>query len=106
MFNALIAAAALLTINPEPAPEDGVLQLCTNIGNLSETIMDSRQRGGSMSDMIRLASTNGRLRELTVIIIEQAFEVPRFNTPENRRRAVVDFRNEKEAECFRALRDE
>jgi hypothetical protein len=101
----LLAAAALLALTTAPAPAETPLEACAMIGELAEAIMDGRQSGMAMSTMMGIVpAKEDPARDLIAALIAEAYDSPRFGTPQNQRRAVQDFRNNVEAQCFKAVK--
>jgi hypothetical protein len=69
---------------------------CERVGRLAELTMEARQLGEPMSSMMAIAQT-GTMR----ILVERAYEMPALYSPEARKRAIREFRNEAELECYR-----
>ena len=92
----LILALAFTT----PALAQTASETCPPIGDLAESIMEARQSGAAMSDMMAVADGN----EFVEGLVLTAFEAPRYTTPEFRRREIENFRNTIEAMCYSAFR--
>lgn len=92
-MNMTLAALVLATTPVTEAPIDA----CMTLGNLAETIMENRQAGTSMSQIMAVAET-----ELMRLLVIEAYNVPRMSVPDNQRREVEDFRNMVEAMCYQA----
>lgn len=75
-------------------------ETCPVIGELAESIMEARQSGVSVSDMMAVADGN----EFFEGLVLTAFESPRYTTEEYRLREAQDFRNAVEAMCYSAFR--
>ena len=88
-FAALAFVAATSEIDTPPDP-------CQAVGSLAAQIMDHRQAGTSMSDLMAAA---GHI-ELARLLIIEAYNIPRMSVPENQLREVQDFRNMAEAMCY------
>lgn len=101
--------------DPVPKTADGRFPLnkafCeAAIGNHAALIMRSRLRGDSMSDTEQYLEKIGANESdyVSKIVAEEmmltALESPRWNTPENQKRAVEEFRNKWTVACLRAPR--
>lgn len=102
MFAAL-GTQALAVATDAGEDEFNSIEFCIVMGTIAETVMEYRQEGGSMSNMMQVMSnmdSDPALTELSMQIVRDAFEIPRFSSPEYQRREIVDFRNEVEAVCF------
>lgn len=94
LFLALVIAAA----TPVAAEEEKTH--CEQVSRLATFVMESRQEGMSLSDVLSLAK--GMVIEKTVkIMAMQAYDVPRFNMPENQKIRVTEFANEWHLSCLR-----
>jgi hypothetical protein len=71
---------------------------CADVGKLAQTVMDSRQAGVTMSDMMDVVDGIKALQNL----VRMAYDKPRMSTEEMMTRSAQDFRNEVEAVCYRA----
>ena len=69
---------------------------CLTLGVISTTVMEARQRGVSIGDLMVVAKES----ELLQAIILAAYQVPRFNTEEYQQQAVADFGNEVMLACY------
>ena len=78
------------------------LGLCTAIGELAAVVMELRQQGGSYASMYATAlqSDDESIRQVNITMIEQAFQVPRYQSDRYRSEAVADFRNQWEQGCI------
>lgn len=95
-----IVAAALATLAPTNCFADKkptADQLCAIKGSLAGVVMQMRQLGKPMRDQMKMIPTlAGGSREMVL----QAYKHPRYSTSEMQARAVEDFQNEIELECF------
>lgn len=73
---------------------EGKKLTCEDLENLARSVMNSRQSGVSMSDMVKVAP------EFKWMIIA-AFEQPRFSTEENQTEASQDFANTIALACYK-----
>lgn len=104
-----IAAMAALTggpMRPATAQDATTKDVCAALGYLAETIMQERQNGGTMSDMMaRLEGADAPepFKEFARAAMIDAFAAPRFSSDGERARIVTDFRNSAELLCYRGL---
>ena len=77
---------ALTLIASMPATAQ-VSEFCKSITDISETIMEKRQDGVKMIDMLNLVKDNGVVKD----IVLDAYDFPKFSTDENKREMVSDF---------------
>lgn len=101
------AALALTLITPGTASPltQAELDGCTDMGRIAAAIMEERQNGRPLSDIIAL--TTGRDYAQPVIDLVQglaviAYQSPRYRGDQAQQEAIQDFRNMVESECFAA----
>jgi hypothetical protein len=79
--------------------------VCTDLGNVSEKIMESRQINVPITDMMKLAENFNAVNEQWVQIVKSitidAYSLPRFTTVQYQKDAIRDFRNKWETMCYR-----
>ena len=95
----------MLTTNAN-ADDDDWQEICQGWGTLAEAVMDGRQAGVSMQDMIDAVITEDTDSLILDLVIE-AYESPRYSVPENQRREIQDFKNKWYLGCvkvFQAVR--
>ena len=85
-------AASLLLLSPAQGAQT---DLCAEISAVAEHIMDGRQSGVPIRDL--MAEVPDAFRELVI----EAYERPRFTTPQRRQSAVTDFGNKVYLICDR-----
>lgn len=101
MFTTLIIAAVTAT---QPVTADTI---CPRLGETGQLVMENRQDGVAMSEQMgALEGEQNALANVIRGIIRAAYEEPRWNTEENQRRAVEEFRNEIESNCYEAFADD
>lgn len=76
---------------------------CEMYSSLAETVMEARQAGLPMSDMMDLVM-DGSLRKLTEEFIIEAYKTPRYSSERMKREAVIDFKDDVYHECVTVLR--
>jgi len=99
-----IVKAILVTLALWAAPvfaQDvgGTEDPCITLGVLSTTVMDARQRGVSLGDIMTAAQGNDILQAITLA----AYQVPRFTTEEYQQQAIADFGNEIMLACYEGM---
>jgi hypothetical protein len=80
------------------APSDAHLAACEVVAQAAEAMMESRQRGASLSSALATAGDDGRAREIAI----NAWERPRYATPEYQRMQVENFRDAWHVACLRS----
>lgn len=88
---AFLAVLATGAAHAEPAK-------CEQVAEAAKLIMDARQNGAALQDMLDVAGDNELLIEMSV----EAYENPRYSTAEYKRRAVGDYRDQWHVMCLRA----
>ena len=98
----LIAATLIGATAPAIAQDD---DYCRRFARLAGSVMDARQSGADISEMLDHASeyaeTNPRIVELNRVLVLTAFETPRFRTEKNQKRAISEFRNAMHLNCLK-----
>ncbi|MCP3909128.1 MAG: hypothetical protein GY712_14060 [Oceanicoccus sp.] len=77
---------ALTLIASMPATAQ-VSEFCKSIADMAETIMEKRQDGVKMIDMLNLVKDN----KLIETIVLDAYDFPKFSINENKQEMVSDF---------------
>lgn len=88
---AMMATTAIAQDNP-----------CAEMGEMGQIIMQVRQMGGNMSDLIGplSAQPESAVRDIAIAMVKDAYSQPRYNTPEFQQNATRDFRNGVESLCY------
>ena len=97
----LILAAAL-TLSFTAFAEESELDLCDELNNLARSVMNARQSGMEMRQLIQIVKENDA-GELAIEIIIRAYEKPRFSVEKNKQNAIKDFQNEIYLQCIRSM---
>jgi len=92
----LIFAAALLLTPLAHADQSH----CERVGILATSIMEARQSGAPMSELMKIADGN----KLLQLMVVQAYEEPRFSSDRYQQNATNDFRAEWELACYKAMK--
>lgn len=87
----------------EASPEVRLI-LCNSVSEISSTIMQQRQAGRPMADMMQIAGKS-ELAHLVQPIIIDAYEINRYQTAEVQREEVEDFRDKWYLTCVKAARE-
>ena len=98
------------TVNSEPPSKKAAISneelssRCKSMSELSKIIMQKRQDGVPMSEMMeKVVNTSTQpLRDLIRLLVISAYEKPRFNTPEIQQKTILDFENESYLTCTKA----
>ena len=107
MKHAIIAAALALTMATGAAGKiaQGPLTMqdkCAVISNLAETVMDRRQAGVAMVDMMALAykAEDKAVTDILVVIIRQAWDEPLWSGEERKASETGEFRDQWALACY------
>lgn len=75
---------------------------CAEMGEMGQIIMQVRQMGGNMSDLIGplSAQPESAVRDIAIAMVKDAYSQPRYNTPEFQQNATRDFSNGVESLCY------
>lgn len=77
-------------------------EICANVATYAETLMDARHKGVPMQKLIEIAAENVAGAKISRTMIIDAYESPRFTTPEIVRQSVEDFRDRWYLRCIKA----
>lgn len=82
------------------------LTVCAAFGELAEVVMRNRQSGVGLTEQMRRVppQEHGPERDVITAIIMGAYDVTRFSTAENQRRAAQEYRDDAELQCLRAMK--
>ncbi|WP_433989710.1 hypothetical protein SuNHUV7_04900 (plasmid) [Pseudoseohaeicola sp. NH-UV-7] len=81
-------------------------EICNSFGNLATTIMEERQKGILISEMMRRAETlDTSVKETAILFVIAAYDRPQYNLPESRSRAVQRFANDKMLACYKLVQN-
>ena len=82
----------------------GPVAACEGLGQLAEELMVARQMGIPMSRVMEVAEAAWGDEDVALLhaLVEQAYLIPRFETPEYQQRAIADYRNDVELACYLA----
>lgn len=94
-----VLIASMFTMISAPVAADDWKEKCSQISELSKTIMKARQVGVSMADSMGTASN-----KLGEAIIIAAYDKPRYSTPKVQQQTIEDFSNEWYLQCVKELR--
>lgn len=77
---------------------------CPSLGDAAAAIMTSRQNEIPMSNVMKtvLSAIPDESAPVFRSIIMMAYDQPSYRTPDNRKRAIDEFRNEIENACYKA----
>ena len=81
-------------------------EMCAALGQMSESIMLSRQVGVPLSQMIEITSNEGEDEELQKTIrkiVLAAYDEPRYNSVDYQQQAAQEFNNKVVLECLRSF---
>ena len=95
----LITAAAL-TLSFTAFAEEAQTDVCDGLNRMARSIMNARQSGMEMRQLIEVVRGN-EASEIAIEIIIRAYEMPRFSVEKNKQNAIKDFQNEIYLQCIR-----
>lgn len=80
---------------------------CAVTSSLGKTVMEARQAGMPMSELMDLFSKPDRADdgELSRALVEWAFEEPRYSTEAAKERVIRDFENEVYRACYQRAKE-
>lgn len=105
MKRSLVCAGAVVfwagaAFSQQTITQADVDRTCKAVGDLAAAVMERRQGGTPLSDMMALATQQDDGGAFMRPFILSAFDKPQMRTPENQRQYVVDFRADNELACF------
>ena len=76
---------------------------CSIIGRTAEAVMEARQSNVPMEKMIKVAEESDDLTAGNFIkaLVIEAYDRPIYNTLENQKKAVTNFKNQFLVECYK-----
>lgn len=98
-------ALMLLLYLPLAAYADAVdewQKVCESVSTFAETLMKARQNGVPMAEMMRIAESSPAAAKSAKTMTVAAYERNRWNTEENKRREIENFRDENYLACIQA----
>lgn len=102
VIGVLLFALAFAASAQETETKEDWKPKCEKAGVLAKTIMEGRLAGVSMGKMMSLVRSGG----LSEMMIIEAYDSPRYETPAVQQRAIEEFRDKWYATCVKALREE
>ncbi|WP_175137418.1 hypothetical protein [Achromobacter animicus] len=106
LISTAVALAATSTVfGASVSAEDR--KACSVSSSLGKTVMEARQAGMPMSELMDVFSKPGRADdgEFGRTLVEWAFEDPRYSTEEAKERAIRDFENEVYRACYQRAKE-
>lgn len=102
-----LTITATLPISVQANDASDAMKICKPIHSLAQTIMERRQEGASMVEMLEIANTsdNESANTFAILLVEGAYSSPRYHTRENQRRAAQDFGNENFKLCMDIMKE-
>jgi len=111
----LIAAAAIATAPAAGMAGDdlaGKNLLCGALGELAKSIMTVRQTSEVPQSQMRKTVVSNYseadpifIRDMTIALVDFAYEYPKFTTPDVQRQVIVRFQQEAESICFKKVEE-
>lgn len=97
IFALTLMTAAAVGCAPANAEFSTPHKRCAVISNFAETIMDARQKGVPIKDLMENSGDN----QITAGIIRQAYYAPLWNSSEFKKQAVTEFSNDWYKSCMK-----
>ena len=100
---------AALTASAAQAKEADWFQVCAPFSTISGGIMEARQVGVEMQELIAAVSEVDKGKEQSemtkdmIKVVIAAYEQPRYESPERQRMMVTDFKNEWFLKCTKQI---
>lgn len=74
-------------------------QACSILAGTAKQVMIARQNNAPIQGLMQIAIKNDS--NITMTIIKEAYELPRYSTKEYQQKAISDFSNQWYLECFK-----
>ena len=107
IFIAMMIFLPLESIYAEEENEtDTMMELCAGIQSLAETIMATRQKGTSISTIMKIVkniATNKKQEEILVEMVIDAYDKPQYSGEEYRKKTTNEFANKWALECYKEI---
>lgn len=84
-------AAALLAVASPGMAERLPTSFCTQMADLARTIMEARQSGVPMEKSVEIAQGVEVMRDLALLMVEEAYDRPRWHSDSMQKREIQDF---------------
>ena len=84
-----------------PVMADDVHEACTELAKLAEVVMEKRQEGVAMPEM--MAVVTDPEHDLIRTMIVNAYEEPRWNSASIRHQTICEFRDSWYLKCYKIL---
>lgn len=103
MKNIIVLVSAIALSAYSSASDE--VEVCTQMSELAGAVMRARQVGLPAADLAKHFKDNyeesdNSLYKLSIVMITDAFEVPRYSTQSYRDDSINDFKNEYFIECI------
>lgn len=83
--------------SPQPPQSNTKEETCNNVSTLAHNVMKGRQTGMALSEMMKHSQGEDWIKELMI----DAYDEPRYSTPEYQQRTITEFANTYYLRCFR-----
>lgn len=97
MKKLVLAVSVLFSASVIASDTDKVT--CEQMANVASVLMDARQKGVDIVEIVDIAKKTGVVDGM-MPIIKAAYEVPEYSTPEIQRKAVRQFRERAYLTCL------
>lgn len=97
MQTGILATVALIGMLQAASAKD---HICKTLGEIAEAVMTGRQNGVPLSMMMESPRTTEMADNLTEIVIMNAFQATRAETPQQRVLVTQEFRASVELTCY------
>lgn len=101
-----VAASLCIFMVPKVASQPvskEALDSCRSYSNVAAAIMEERQEGTPMPDLMDALSSIEEQPELAQTMVRLAYEEPMYRAPEHKQRAISKFRDDTYKRCFDSL---
>lgn len=84
-------------------PEEEWMSICKSAAGAAKAIMTNRQRGVAMTEMMDkvVRPAEPAIKDIVKAFVIDAYSRPRYDTPENQQKSVLDFENSAYLTCVK-----
>lgn len=100
IYIAIILTLATACTSFAASKQVAIDKACKSLSGLAETVMQLRQQGADVSDVIdRVNTFNKSIRGITRTYVLEAYKAQRFLTPEYAQQSIREFKTKAYIEC-------
>lgn len=82
---------------------DSSHEACSILAGTAKAVMQGRQQGVPIQGLMQIAIKNDS--SITKLMIQEAYELPRYSTKEYQQKAISDFSNQWYLDCYKVAQE-